>query len=109
MEQLSADVTLQGRAVLGRHTFTSEMAVWNIAMEECPSGDAFSVFVEPMILFCHDAVFFLVVSWEKTTKAMEESGTLLVTDRKVVALYKLHHKFWLLEGRPVVAGKVLSA
>ncbi len=43
------------------------------------------------------------------SKAMEELVTLLVTDRKVVALYNLHHMCWFLEGKPVVAGKVLSA
>jgi hypothetical protein len=45
MEQLLANVTLQGGAVLGWHMFTSEMAVPKLAMEECPSGDAFLAFI----------------------------------------------------------------
>ncbi len=63
VEQLSANITSQGGADLGWHTFTSETAVQNLAMEECPSGDAFSAFVDPMTLFCHDAMFFPVFGW----------------------------------------------
>ena len=39
---------------------------------------------------------------------MEESGTPSVTNRKVFTSYNLHHMFWFLEGKPVVAG-MLSA
>ncbi len=109
VDRLAADVTAQGGAVLGRHTFTSKLKVRALAMMECPSGNVFLVFVDPMTLFCHDAMYFLVTGWEKTAKAMEESGTLLVTDRKVVASYNLQHLFWFMEGKPVVAGKVINA
>jgi hypothetical protein len=109
VDRLVADVTAQGGAVLGRHTFTSELQVRALAMMECSSGDAFLVFVDLMTLFCHNVMYFLVTGWEKTTKAMEELGTLLVTDRKVVASYNLQHLLWFMEGKPVVAGKVINA
>jgi hypothetical protein len=109
VDRLVVDVTAQGGAVLGRHTFTSKLQVRALAMMECPSCDAFSVFVNPMTLFCHNAMYFPVTGWEKITKAMEESGVLSVMDRKVVASYNLQHSFWFTEGKPVVAGKVINA
>jgi hypothetical protein len=62
-----------------------------------------------MVLFNHNAMYVPVTNWEKTTKAMEESGTLLVTNRKVVASYNLQYLFWHAEGKQVVTGKVLAA
>ncbi len=109
LNQLAADITAQGGAVLGRHTFSSEGNVKDLAMLECPSGDAFAAFVDPMVLFNHDAMYVPVSNWEKTTKAVEESGALSVTDRKVVASYNLQYIFWHAEGKQVVAGKVLAA
>jgi hypothetical protein len=109
LNQLAADITAQGGAVLGRHTFASEGNVKDLAMLKCPSGDAFAVFVDPMVLFNHDAMYLPVSNWEKTTKAMEESGTLSVTNRKVVASYNLQYLFWHSKGKQVVAGKVLAA
>jgi hypothetical protein len=49
------------------------------------------------------------VGWEKTTKAMEESGVMSVTNHKVVASYNCNHAFWFTDGKPVVAGKVIGA
>ncbi len=108
LNQLAADITAQGRAVLGHHTFALEGNVKDLAMLECPSGDAFAVFLDPMVLFNHNAMYVPVSNWEKTTKAMEESGTFSVTDRKVVASYNLQYLFWHSEGKQVVAGKVLA-
>ena len=108
VDRLVADVTAQGGAVLRRHTFTSELQVRALVMMECLSGNAFLVFVNPMTLFCHNAMYFPVTGWEKTTKAMEESGRLSVMDRNVVASYNLQHLFWFTESKPVVAGKVIN-
>jgi hypothetical protein len=108
LDQLAADITAQGRAVLGRHTFSLEGNVRYLAMLECPSGDAFVAFVDPMVLFNHDAMYVPVTNWEKMTRAMEESGTLSVTNRKVVASYNLQYLFWHTEGKQVVMGKVLA-
>jgi hypothetical protein len=108
LNQLTADITAQGGAVLGRHMFSSEWNVKDLAMLECPSGDAFAAFVDPMVLFNHDTMYVPVSNWEKTTKAMEELGTLSVTDKKVVASYNLQYLIWHAEGKQVVAGKVLA-
>ncbi len=50
IESLFADVT-----VLCRFTFTSELQLLALCMKECPNGDAFSAFIDPMVIFCHDA------------------------------------------------------
>ncbi len=39
---------------------------------------------------------------------MKESGFMLPTYQKVVALYNLNNSFWFSEGKPIVAGKVIS-
>jgi hypothetical protein len=59
IERLAADVTAQGGVTLGRYTFTSELQLMELCMRECPSGDAFSAFVDPMVIFCHDASYTL--------------------------------------------------
>jgi hypothetical protein len=46
--------------------------------------------------------------WEKITKAMEESGVMFVTDRKVMASYNSNHAHWFTDGKPVVTGKVIG-
>jgi hypothetical protein len=56
LDQLAVDITAQGGAILGRHTFSSEVKVRDLAMLECLSGDAFAAFVDPMVLFNHDAM-----------------------------------------------------
>ena len=40
---------------------------------------------------------------------MEESVFMLTTDQKVVASYNLNNSFWFSEGKPIVAGKIISA
>jgi hypothetical protein len=109
LEALAADVTAQGGVVLGQHTFTSELQVLALCMIECPSGDAFLLFVATVSLFCHDTMHSPGTNWEKTTKAMEASGVMSIADRKVVASYDQHHAYWFTEGKAVVAGKVISA
>ncbi len=80
-----------------------------VFVRECPQGDAFALFVDPVSIYCHDSMYSPVVGWEKTTKAMEESGVMPVTDRKVVASYNCSHAFWFTDGKPVIAGKVIGA
>ena len=109
IERLAADVTAQGGVMLGKHTFTSELQLMELCMRECPAGNAFSAFVNPMVIFCHDASYSPFTGWETITKAMEKSGTYPVTDRKVVASYNAHHSHWFSEGKTVVAGKALQA
>jgi hypothetical protein len=109
LNAIKADVTAQGGVMLGHHTFSSEIQVMQIAMKECPQGDAFALFVDPVSIYCHDSMYSPVVGWEKTTKAMEESGVMSVTDHKVVASYNCNHAFWFTDGKPVVAGKVIGA
>ncbi len=69
IERLSADVIAQGGVTLGSHTFTSEMQLLELFMKECPKGDAFLAFVDPMVVFCHDAVYSPLSGWEGITKA----------------------------------------
>jgi hypothetical protein len=78
-------------------------------MKECPNGDAFSAFVNPMVIFCHDVLYVPLTGWETITMAMEKSGNYPVMDRKVVVSYNAQHSFLFLEGKTVVAGKALQA
>ena len=57
LDSFKADVTAQGGVVFGQHTFTSELQVLQVAMLECPQGDAFGMFVNPVLIFCHDAMY----------------------------------------------------
>jgi len=109
LDAIKAEVMAQGGMMLGHHTFSSEIQVLQIAMKECPQGDAFALLVDPVSIYCHDSIYAPVVGWEKTTKAMEESGVMSVTDRKVVASYNCNHAFWFTDGKPVVAGTVIGA
>ncbi len=59
LEAIKADVTAQGSIVFGHHTFTSELQIMQVAMSECPQGDAFALFVDPVSIFCHDAMYSL--------------------------------------------------
>ena len=108
LDSIKADVTAQGGVVFGQHTFTSELQVLQVAMLECPQGDAFGVFVNPISIFCHDAMYLPCGNWQKNTKAMEESGFMSTTNQKVVASYNLNNSFCS-KGKPIVAGKVISA
>jgi hypothetical protein len=72
MEKLSADVTAQGVVVLGRYTFTSELQLMELCKKECPKGDAFAAFVDPMTIFCFDPSYTPILGWETLTKAMEK-------------------------------------
>ena len=57
IESLFGDVTAQGGVVLCRFMFTSKLQLLALCMKECPNGDAFSAFVDPMVIFCHDASY----------------------------------------------------
>jgi hypothetical protein len=109
IEKLSADVTAQGGVVLGKYTFKSELHLMELCMNECPKGDAFAAFVDPMIIFCFDPSYIPIVGWETLTKAMEKLESYPVMDRKVVTLFNAHHSHWFLEGKTLVAGKTLQA
>ncbi len=80
-----------------------------VALLECPQGNAFGLFVDPISIFCHDALYSPCRSWQKDMKAMEESGFMSITDQKVVASYNLNNSWWFSEGKPSMAGKVISA
>jgi hypothetical protein len=109
LDSIKADVTAHGGVVFGQYTFTSELQVLQVAMVECPQGDVFGMFVDPVSIFCHNAMYLPCGNWQKVTKAMEESGFMSTTDQKVVASYNLNNSFWFSEGKPIVAGKVISA
>jgi hypothetical protein len=89
LESLLVDIAAQGGVVLDGLGFVSEAQVKVVVLEECPEGDAFEVFLDPMSLFCCDPVYIPVTGWKKTTKAMEEDYS--PTARKVVALYYQAH------------------
>jgi hypothetical protein len=79
-------------------------------MKECPKGDAFAAFVNPMVMFCFDQSCVPLTGWEMLTKAMEKSGSYPITNRKVVASYNTHHSHWFsAEGKMAVADKTLPA
>jgi hypothetical protein len=109
IDGIRADLTAQGGVVFGRHTFTSELQVLQLTMAECPGGEAFALFVDPILIFCHDSAYSPNASWQKDTKAMEESEVMSIMDRKVVASYNTGHTIWFTEGKQVVAGKVINA
>ena len=109
VEGLEADITAQGGVVLGKHAFTSELQLLQVCMKECPKGNAFAAFVNPMVIICFDPAYVPLGGWETLAKAMEKSGNYPVTDRKVVASYNAHHSHWFSEGKMVVAGKTLPA
>ena len=109
LDSLSTDITAQGGVVLGKHTLTSRLHLLQLCMKECPKGDAFTVFVNPMVIFCFNPSYAPLTGWETLTKAMEKSGNYPVTDRKVVASFNAHHTHWFLEGVMVIAGKILQA
>jgi hypothetical protein len=94
--------------MLGRHTFTSEIHLLQLCIKECPKGDAFKAFVDPMVEFCFDQSYSPLTGWEMLTKAMEKSGSYPVMDRKVVASHNAHHSYWFLEHKMVVMGKTLA-
>ena len=95
--------------MLGKHAFTSELQLLQLCLKECPKGDAFAAFVDPMVVFCFDPSYVPMTGWETLTKAMEKSGSHPVVDRKVVASLNAHHSYWFSEGKMVVAGKTLPA
>ena len=94
---------------MGRHTFTLELQLSQLCVKECPKGDAFSAFVDPMVIFCFNPSYTPLAGWETLTKAMEKLGNYPVTDRKVVASFNAHHAHWFSEGKTVIAGKALQA
>ncbi len=51
VESLLAEVTLQGGVILDGLAFTAEAQVREVVMRECPKGDAFEVFLDPMSLW----------------------------------------------------------
>jgi hypothetical protein len=109
IEMLAADITAQGGVVLGRFIFTSELQLLALCLKECPNGEAFFAFVDPMVVFCHDAAYTPLTGWETLMKAMEKSGTFPLMGCKVATSYNAHHSWWFVEGKTVVAGKTLQA
>jgi hypothetical protein len=109
LDVIKVDVTAQGGIVFGQHTFTSEFQVLQVAMLECPQGNAFGLFVDPISIFCHNALYSPCGSWQKDTKAMEVSGLMSITNQKVVASYNLNNSWWFSKGKPSMAGKVIRA
>jgi hypothetical protein len=109
IDRLTADVSARGGVTLGRHVFSSELQLSELVMKECPSGDAFSAFVDPMVIFCFDANYQPLKTWESLTKAMEKSGAHPITDRKVVASYNAQYCWWFSEFDSTVAGQTISA
>ena len=78
-------------------------------MLECSQGDAFGLFVNPISICCHNAMYWPCRSWQKDKKSMEDFGFMSTTNQKVVALYNLNNSFWFSEGKPLVAGTITSA
>ncbi len=54
---IKANLKAQGGIVFGQQLFTSEPQLFTSAMLDCPQGDAFALFVDPVSLFCHDAPY----------------------------------------------------
>jgi hypothetical protein len=57
LDAIKVDLMAQEGVVFGQHTFTSELQVLQVVMSECPQGNAFGLFVDPILLFCHDAMY----------------------------------------------------
>ncbi len=53
--------------ILDGLSFTSEAQVREVVMKECPKGDAFEVFLDPMLLWCCDPGYSPVTNWEMPT------------------------------------------
>ncbi len=106
---MRVDLMAQGGVMFGRHKFTSEIQVLQVALAECPGGEAFALFVDPVSIFCHNAQYSPGSNWQKNTKAMEELGVMLFTDCKVVVSYNMVHSWWFTEGKLPIVGKVIAA
>ncbi len=109
IDKLTADVTAHGGVLLGRHTFTSELHLTQLCVKECPKGDAFAAFVDPMLVFCFDQGYSPLAGWETLTKAMEKSGLFPVTENKAVASYNAQYPWWFSEHKEVQAGKMMAS
>jgi hypothetical protein len=90
---MRVDLIAQGGFVFGRHTFMSEIQFLQVALAECPGGEAFALFVDPVSIFCHNAQYSPGSNWQKDTKAMEELGIMSFTDCKVAASYSMVHSW----------------
>ncbi len=101
-----ADIMLQGGVVLDGLGFLSEADAKDVVLKECPKGDAFEVFLDIMLLFCCDPVYFPAMGWEKFTRSKEDDYT--STTRKVVLSYYQTHCAWYAEGKLVTSGMVLA-
>ena len=106
---IKADLKAQGGIVFGQQLFTSESQLVTSAMLECPQGDAFALFVDPVSIFCHDAPYNPCTGWQKDTKDMADSGYMAVSDRKVVASYDCTTPFWFAEGKQVIGGEKMAS
>jgi hypothetical protein len=71
--------------VLDGLVFSSEAQVKEVVMRECPTGDAFEVFLDVMSLFCCNPLYSPATGWEKFTRSMEENYS--PTARKAVSSY----------------------
>ena len=109
IDRLTADFSARGGVTLGKHVFSSELQLSELVMKECPPGDAFAAFVDPMVIFCFDANYQPLKTWESLTKAMEKSGVHPITDRKVMASYNAQYCWWFSEFDSTVAGQTISA
>ncbi len=107
VESLPAEVMPQGGVILDGLAFTSEAQVKKVVMRECPKGDAFEVFLDPMLLWCWDLGYSPVTNWEKTTRAMDEDYS-ATTRKMVISYYQTHCWWWYAEGRPVMTVKVMA-
>jgi len=87
--------------------FASEAMVRILVMKECPKGDAFEVFLDVTSLFCCNSMYSPMLGWEKSTRGMEDMFSPLAW--KVVVSYAQLHCAWYIDGKPVVAGKLLAA
>ena len=75
--------------ILDGLAFTSEAQVKEVVIRECPEGDAFEVFLDPMLLWCCNPCYSPVTNWEKIARAMDEDYS--ATTRKVaVSYYQMH-------------------
>jgi hypothetical protein len=99
LDAMQADLAAGGGMVFGCHTFTLEQHVMDVVMVECPQGDAFSLFVDPMSIFCHDKMYSPYAGCQKETKEMERSGFMSKTDHKVVASFDANNSWWYTEGK----------
>ncbi len=108
LDAMQANLAAGGGVVFGCHTFTSEQHVMDVVMAECPQGDAFSLFIDPMSIFCHDGMYLPYAGWQKEMKEMERWGFMSKTACKVVASFDANNSWWYTEGKGGTPGLKLA-